>query len=298
MLFIHLFYLSAQCSYTCNKRNGITKSDLFDNDGPVSKKAKLEDNQGTSTTLNVINDNQKITLVIKPIQKDEQDICKFSLHSNVAIYSDHLHMIMQEILKKIPIERQKDFLYAHFEYTKETEIFNNHIQQQTNDINNITKQIEKCKNIKKNTSNFIELTEETKKIIYKDAAFEINHFTYKINNMKNYLIENDSYICNSFMEDDVIETFNLAEYMPECSTKYAHNKDIFEKQTETIKTLFVTGFIDFDEFFNTLDEEIDYGDNDKEILANLVDIQMNDFLHKNIKSLTLLFPKMQFFMEY
>ncbi|KAM0679073.1 hypothetical protein BDAP_000453 [Binucleata daphniae] len=100
------------------------------------------------------------------------------------------------------------------------------------------------------------------------------------------------------MEDDVIETFNLAEYMPECSTKYAHNKDIFEKQTETIKTLFVTGFIDFDEFYNTLDEEIDYGDNDKEILAKLVDIQMNDFLHKNIKSLTFLFPKMQFFMEY
>ncbi|KAM0677585.1 hypothetical protein BDAP_001912 [Binucleata daphniae] len=205
---------------------------------------------------------------------------------------------MQEILKKIPIKTQKDFVYANFEYTKEKEIFSNQIQQQPNDIDSITKKIEKCKNIKKNTVNYIKLTEETKKMIYKDAAFEINHFKYKINNMKNYLLEYNLYICNSFMEDDVIEAFNLAKYMPGCITKYAHNKDVFDKQTETIKTLFVTGFIDFDEFYNTLDEEIDYDDDDKEILAKLVDTQMNDFLHKNIKSLTLLFPKMQFFMDY
>ncbi|KAM0677866.1 hypothetical protein BDAP_001544 [Binucleata daphniae] len=56
--------------------------------------------------------------------------------------------------------------------------------------------------------------------------------------------------------------------------------------------------MDFDKFFSVINEGIDYNDDDKEMLAKLVDIQMNDFLHKNINSLTLLFPKMQFFMEY
>ncbi|KAM0677832.1 hypothetical protein BDAP_001683 [Binucleata daphniae] len=100
------------------------------------------------------------------------------------------------------------------------------------------------------------------------------------------------------MEDDVIETFDLADYMPDCITKYSCNKEIIEKQTQAIRKLIDFGVINYKKFFSVLNEEIDYNEDDKEMLAKLVDIQMNDFLHKNINSLTLLFPKMQFFMDY
>ncbi|KAM0678550.1 hypothetical protein BDAP_000953, partial [Binucleata daphniae] len=117
-------------------------------------------------------------------------------------------------------------------------------------------------------------------------------------NIKKLLKDKKLYMLNNFMKDDVIETFNLADYMPDCITKYACNKEIFDKQTQAIRKLIDFGRINYKKFFRVLNEEIDYNEDDKEMLAKLVDTQMNDFLHKNINSLTLLFPKMQFFMEY
>ncbi|KAM0678903.1 hypothetical protein BDAP_000688 [Binucleata daphniae] len=172
------------------------------------------------------------------------------------------------------------------------------MQQQNNEIEqDKTQKIASCKNIKKNTKNFLELTEEIKKPLYKQIIYGSEKYT-KINKNKEKLKKNDKHFWNIFMKQDAIKTFDLAKYMPECIKKYTSNKEIFDKQTKDTRKLFSSGVIDFDKFIDILEKEIVYDDIDKETLANLVDVQMNNFLNKNINSLTLLFPKMQFFMDY
>ncbi|KAM0678905.1 hypothetical protein BDAP_000690 [Binucleata daphniae] len=268
-----------QCSLTGLKTKITEETGLACGDGLANKKAKLGDESY------MIQYNHMVTL-------------EYYVQSYFEKYSEKTNSIVPGTSQKAPLETRIDQVCLQPEYIRETEIFNNNIQQQINEVaQDAIQKIETCKNIKKNTPLFLELTEETKKLLVK----QLNHKdgkVPKINDIKDKLIKNDSYKSNIFIKKDVIETFNLAKYIPDCLSKYACNKKIYEEQTQTIKSVLDTGFIDFDMFFSVLEKEIEYDNHDKEILAKLVDVQMNDFLHTNIDSLTLLFPMMQFFIDY
>ncbi|KAM0676746.1 hypothetical protein BDAP_002658 [Binucleata daphniae] len=222
---------------------------------------------------------------------------EYSVRSNVAEHGKYPYSTLLEMLHEDTHKKPYNHVDKQYDNVKEKEIYNNHIQQ-TSEIGQETRQkIETCKKLKKNAENFIELKEGTKKLTLKKVNF-CQSKNEKLDKSKNSLEKKNKYKYNNFMKKSAIGTYNLAEYMPVCITKYAYNKEIFDKQTEDIRTTFHTGVIDFDRFFDTLNKEIYYEDNDKKTLAELVDTQMNDFLHTNINSLTLLFPKMQFFMDY
>ncbi|KAM0676733.1 hypothetical protein BDAP_002743 [Binucleata daphniae] len=220
------------------------------------------------------------------------ETCKSYVQSDIANSVELLNSTVPEM-------SQNDQADAQFDDVKEKEIFNNHVKQQANDkIQDIKQKIKTCKNIKKNTKNFLELTQEMKRPLYN--IFVVNHkkTIEKSKKIKKLMKDKKIYTLNNFMEDDATETFKLADHMPDCITKQSCNKEAFDKQTQVIRKLIDFGRINYKKFFRVLNEEIDYNDDDKEVLAKLVDLQMNDFLHKNINSMTLLFPKMQFFMEY
>ncbi|KAM0677587.1 hypothetical protein BDAP_001914 [Binucleata daphniae] len=205
--------------------------------------------------------------------------------------------MVSEMLQEIPLKTQNDQACSQLEQIRDTEIFNNYIQQ-TNEVDeDIIQKIETCKNIKKNTLSFLDLTVEEVKPLLKQVDLYQSKYK-KIDKLKDYPKKNNKYTPKKYMEQDVIKTFNLAKYLPACLTKYTSNKESFDEQTQTIRNVLDTDFIDFDMFYKILEKDICYDDDDKETLAKLVDLQMNDFLQTNIDSLTLLFPKMQFFIDY
>ncbi|KAM0678544.1 hypothetical protein BDAP_000947 [Binucleata daphniae] len=284
-----------QCSSASNNAKRTNETGLAHTEGPECKKAKNKDNVFFTIALNVNGVQQQVEFYAKVIRCDDPDTYKYSIRSNNTICAEYLSFITREVLLKAQIEIDDDQIDATYNIPKE--IYNNHIQQTNEIAQDATQKIETCKNIKKNTNEFIKLAKETKKPLFVQLTCKKRKYE-KIDKLNDYLKTKSKYTRKKFMEQDVIKTLNLAKYLPVCLTKYTCNKEIFDEQTEAIRNEFNTGLIDFDKFYNILDKEIDYDDDDKEMLAKLVDKQMNDFLHKNINSLTLLFPKMQFFMEY
>ncbi|KAM0677695.1 hypothetical protein BDAP_001687 [Binucleata daphniae] len=286
-----------RCSSASSNTKRTNETSLAHVDSPECKKAKNEDDIFFNISLNLNGAQQQIEFYAKIIQNNDPNTNKYSIRSNSIIYRKDSVLIAQDVLLKAQIKIKYDKIDAQFDYSQEKEIFSNHIQQTNEDEQDMPHKIEICKNIKKNTKNFIDLTEEEVKPLLEQVNFCQSKYE-KINKCKNQLKTKKLYSCNNFMKKTVIRTLNLTEYIPDCITNYACNKEIFDKQTEATKTIFYTGAIDFDKFFDILNEEINFNDDDKGTLGKLVDIQMNDFLHTNINSLTLLFPKMQFFMDY
>ncbi|KAM0676738.1 hypothetical protein BDAP_002650 [Binucleata daphniae] len=268
-------------------------------DCPEYKKAKNGDEQISCITQKAIFDEHNYTLLTNMLQYNNPDTYDNCQQSGSTIYSTYTNFIVPETSQEMPTETQNNHVDNQCDNVKETEIFNNHFKQQSNEmIQDMTQKIETCKNIKKIAKNFMNLTEEMKRPLYNSFATTQNKTIEKNTKIKNYLKVKKLYTCNRFMGKYALKTFDIADYIPDSITKYAYNKEIFDKQTEAIRTIFASGVIDFEKLFDILNEDIVYDNNDKKTLAKRVDIQMKDFLQKNINSLTLLFPKMLFFMEY
>ncbi|KAM0677865.1 hypothetical protein BDAP_001543 [Binucleata daphniae] len=201
-----------QCTPSGSK-TWITNKTSSSDDGPECKKAKFEDDPNM-------------------MQYNHLDTYEYYIESDVPNNNRKHKSIVQKIIQEIPLKTQNDQACLQFSNLKEREIFKNHVHQQINDkIQDKKQKIETCKKIKKNAMNFIDLTDEIKKSFYNAYVTTQNKSIKKSTKIKKHVKDKKLYTLKNFMEDDVIKTFNLAQYMPECITKYAGNNEIFDKET-------------------------------------------------------------------